>query len=111
MCEEMMTNVLQMISAAGTARTKYMEAIKAAKEMDFDRADALIKEGGECFAMAHEVHADFLSQASADLMAEGGESGVNLILVHAEDQMMCAETFRLVAEEFMDVYKKVQSLE
>lgn len=109
MSEELVANVLQMISAAGTARSKYMEAIKAAKERDFGKAETLMKEGGECFAMAHDVHADFLSEASASLSADGGESGVNLILVHAEDQMMCAETFRLVTGEFIDVYKQMQS--
>lgn len=27
--------------------------------------------------------------------------------VHVEDQMMCAETFRILAQEFIDLYKKV----
>ncbi len=27
--------------------------------------------------------------------------------MHAEDQLMSAETFRVLAEEFIDVYKKM----
>lgn len=109
MGEEMIAKVLQMISAAGTARSKYIEAIKAAKAQDLEKAEALVKEGGDCFSMAHDIHAEFLSAASADLTARTGAAGVNLILVHAEDQMMCAETFRLVTEEFIDVYKNMQN--
>ena len=33
------------------------------------------------------------------------ESG--LILMHAEDQLMSAETFRVLAVEFIEVYKKM----
>ncbi len=108
MSEENVTKVLQMISAAGTARAKYMEAIRSAKTYDFGKAADLMKEGGDCFKMAHDVHSDFLSSASADLAASGN-SDINLILVHAEDQMMCAETFRLMAEELIDVYKTIKS--
>lgn len=108
MSEENLTKVLQMISTAGTARAKYMEAIGLAKTYDFEKAEKLMNEGSECFKMAHDVHSDFLASASADLAASGN-SDINLILVHAEDQMMCAETFRLMAEELIDVYKNIKS--
>lgn len=109
MSEEKLTKIFQMISAAGTARTKYIEAVRAAKEFDFDRAKSLTEEGGDCFHMAHEIHGEFLALASADLEAEGTSSDINLILIHAEDQMMCAETVRLMAEELVDVYRTVKS--
>ena len=35
-------------------------------------------------------------------LQEGG-----LILMHAEDQLMSAETFRVMAEEFIEVYKRM----
>lgn len=109
MSEENVTKILQMISAAGSARAKYVEAMSAAKEPDFEKSDRLIKEGNDFFKMAHEIHSEFLSSASADLAATGSNADINLILIHAEDQMMCAETFRLVAAEFIDVYKNMKS--
>lgn len=109
MSEENVTKILQMISAAGTSRAKYVEAIRASKISDFEKAEALMREGGECFKIAHEVHSEFLASASADLAATGSNADINLILIHAEDQMMCAETFRLVAEELIDVYKNMRS--
>lgn len=108
MSEDSITKILQMISAAGTARAKYIEAISASKEPDFVKAEALMKEGGDCFKLAHEVHSEFLASASADLAATGSNADINLILIHGEDQMMCAETFRLVAEELIDVYKNIK---
>ena len=38
----------------------------------------------------------------------GGRSvHFSMLLMHAEDQLMGAETFRVLAEDFIDVYKKL----
>lgn len=110
MNEEKIEKIFEMISAAGVARSKYIEAVSAAKTAEFERAAELIKEGGECFVQAHHVHADLLAADSAALEENGEKSNVSLILVHAEDQMMAAEMFRLIAEEFIDVYKQLNDL-
>lgn len=107
MTEEKVANIFEMISAAGAARSKYMEAVSLAKEGKFEQAQEAVKEGGSLFSNAHHVHAEMLAQESRG-MEEGVNSEVSLILVHAEDQMMCAESFRIIAEEFIDVYKKIE---
>lgn len=104
MNEELIGITVQMISAAGAARAKYIEAIAAGKDNEYEKAQTLLIEGSTYFAEAHKAHAQMLATES-----DGIETSVSLLLVHAEDQMMCAETFRLVAEEFIDVYKKLQS--
>ena len=38
-------------------------------------------------------------------MLDGGGGELNLILVHAEDQMMCAETFRVLGAVLAELYK------
>ena len=43
--------------------------------------------------------------------AEGKSEGVNLLLLHAEDQLMSAEEFKTVALEMIDVYKRLEKLE
>ena len=50
----------QIISAVGSARSSYIEAIQKAKEGDFDGADQLIKEGDEMFIEGHHAHAGLL---------------------------------------------------
>jgi len=34
---------------------------------------------------------------------------MGLILTHAEDQMMSAEIFKVMAEEMIDLYRKLES--
>ncbi len=111
MTDELIGKVFQMISSAGAARSKYIEAINKAKDYKFEEAEALIKEGGECFHAAHEVHGEMLAEESSQIEGGGVEAAVSLILVHAEDQMMAAETFRLICKEMIDVYRKMSTLE
>ncbi len=97
----------QIISAVGTARSSYIEAIQKAKEGDFEGAEQLIKEGDEMFIEGHHAHAGLL-QLEAD---NGQGSVVSLIIMHAEDQLMSAEGFKTVALEFIDLYKRIARLE
>lgn len=92
-----------IISAVGTARSCYIEAIQKAKLKDFAAAERLIEEGDEVFNEGHKVHAGLLQQE-----ASGGKSSVDLLLLHAEDQLMSAEGFKIIALEFIDVYKKFE---
>ena len=43
MREEQELQIFQLISAAGTAKSMYIEAIQVAKKGEFDKADELIK--------------------------------------------------------------------
>lgn len=108
MTEEFIGKIFEMISSAGTARSKYIEAVHKAREDRFEEAEKLMKEGSVCFVEAHRIHADMLAEDSANIENSGTESAVSLILVHAEDQMMCAETFRLMSEELIAVYRKMK---
>ena len=93
----------EIISAVGTARSSYIESIQKAKEGKFDEAEQLIKEGDEFFVQGHHSHAKLLTHE-----AENGQgSAVSLIILHAEDQLMSAEGFKIIALEFIDLYKKL----
>jgi PTS system cellobiose-specific IIA component len=96
-----------IISSVGTARSSYIEAIQKAKEGDFEAAEALIKEGDEVFVEGHNAHAGLLQQE-----AEGGPgSTLSLLILHAEDQLMSAEAFKIIAQEFIDAHKRIDALE
>ncbi len=99
--EELEMISFQMISTVGTARSMFVNAIQLAKEGKFEEARAKIKEGEDCFIEGHHAHANLLSK-----MAEGEHMPVDLLLVHAEDQMMSAETFKMVALELIEMYEK-----
>lgn len=80
---ELETICFQIITYVGTARSCYVNAIQAAKAGDFEKAEKMIKQGEEAFVQGHHSHADLIAKD-----ANGELSGVRLILVHAEDQLM-----------------------
>ena len=94
----------QLISAVCTARSCYIEVIQAAKSGDYEDAQKLIAEGDEAFVEGHDAHAGLLQQEAA-----GTGSVVNLLILHAEDQLMSAEGFKTIAQEFIEVYQRLDA--
>ncbi len=93
----------QIIAAAGSARSSYVEALQAAKQGNFEEAEALIKQGDTDFVEAHHVHAELIQK-----FAGGEDPGANILLIHAEDQVMSAEVLKIMALEFIELYKKLE---
>lgn len=93
----------EIISAVGAARSYYIEAIQEAKKGNFDKAEESIEEGNKMFQEGHHAHAKLVQQE-----ANGEKVEVNILLVHAEDQLMSAETFKILATEFIDLYRLVK---
>jgi len=97
----------QIISAVGTARSSYIEAIQLAKQGKFDEAEKAIKDGEENFVTGHDAHLSLLQKEATD----GAGSAVSLLVLHAEDQLMSAEGFKIIATEMIDAYKRICALE
>lgn len=91
----------RIIAAVGTARSMYIEALECAKQGDFEEAHAKIAEADTIYAGGHEAHQDILK-----LQGEGEDLPFDLLLVHAEDQMMSAESFKVMALELIELYEK-----
>ena len=53
---------MQMIVAAGSAKSDYMEALQAVKAGDYETAAAKMKSGDEQYAVGHEQHAKLVQQ-------------------------------------------------
>lgn len=96
----------QIIAASGGAKSTYMAAIQAAKAGEFDKAEELMKQAEEFMNQGHEPHAQLIQKEAA-----GTPTEVSLLLLHAEDQMMGAEQFKVLAEEMLDLYRKIETLE
>lgn len=92
----------QIISNSGIARSKLVEAVSEAKNGNFEKAEEKILESDEIFIEAHHCHAKILQEE-----ANGNKTEINLLLLHAEDQMMAAESFKLVALELIEMYKRI----
>ncbi|RGY97456.1 PTS lactose/cellobiose transporter subunit IIA [Clostridium sp. AM58-1XD] len=106
MSEELEMACFQIISSVGTARSSYIEAIHKAKEGDFEGAKACIEAGQKEFLTGHEAHFGLIQKES-----EGEAVGGYLLLIHAEDQLMSAESFKIIAQEMIENYKRIAELE
>ena len=91
-----------IISNVGSARSFYIEAIQYAKNEEFEKAEKSMNEGEEAYLEGHHSHAELIQQECS-----GEAVPVSLILLHAEDQLMSADGFKIIAREFIDLYKKI----
>jgi len=82
------------------AKSCYVQAMELARGGQYDEARARIKEGEECFVMGHTAHTRLLQKEAAE-----GDLPFVLLVMHAEDQLMSAETIKVMAEEFINVYE------
>lgn len=95
----------QIISSVGAAKSAYIEAMQLAKAGKIQEAKAKIKDGETLFVDGHRAHAKLVSQE-----ASGEKVEIQLLLMHAEDQLMSSETIKIMAEEIIDLHQKLLQL-
>lgn len=94
--------IMQLIMAGGNAKGSSFEAIKAAKVGDFSTAEAKLKEADSFLSDAHNAQTGMLTEE-----AQGKKHPVSLLMVHGQDHVMNAITFRDLTGEIVDLYKKL----
>ena len=104
--EDLELKCFEIIASVGTARSMYINAIEKAKNYEFEKAKSMIKEGEEIFVKGHDAHTSLIQDE-----ASGNGHTPTLLLLHAEDQLMSAESFKIIANELIDNYVKMKSLE
>jgi PTS system cellobiose-specific IIA component len=98
--------LFNIISNVGEARSDYIEAIREAKQGHYDEAQKLMAEGAEAFNRGHDGHSELIQEETG-----GNPVKVSLLVIHAEDLLMSAETFKIFAMEMIDNYKRIDALE
>lgn len=90
--------VTQIVAAAGTAKSDFVEAIHVLiQEKDLEKARKLYEEGCKMFHTAHEMHLEILSMFANEEKVE-----TDILLVHGECQLMSAEDFEIVAGQLLE---------
>lgn len=92
----------KIISSAGNAKSEAMLAIRAAREGDFDEAQACLKRSDEQLHDAHVQQTDLITAE-----ARGQAVPVNVILIHAQDHLTGALLTRDLAEEFVHLHQQL----
>lgn len=96
---------MKIISSVGTARSMYVDAIHFASKGEFVKANDYIKKGDEMFQQGQQSHAKLLQEEAA-----GVDMPMTLLLAHAEDQLMSAETLRILCDEFFGIHRTLLQL-
>lgn len=104
--EELEMVSFKVISSSGAAKSLFMEAMQYARKREFEEAERCIKEGEENRQKGHEAHFELIQKE-----ASGDPVSINLLLMHAEDQLMATETIKIMAEEIIESYKAISYLE
>ncbi|MFV0394173.1 MAG: PTS lactose/cellobiose transporter subunit IIA [Coprobacillaceae bacterium] len=96
----------KIISSVGMAKSSFIEAMKAAEKGEFEIAEEKVKEGEEYFNKGHQEHA-LLLQMEANQEIEKP----TVLLIHAEDQLMSAETIHTLVQQLIAMQKRIYILE
>lgn len=104
--EEICEQAMNIIANSGSARSCLIEAIKKAKNFNFDEAQALVKEAEEYFKLAHEIQTSLISYE----MKSEQTLALNLMMVHAQDHLTMATLQRENTKEFIEMYKVIKSI-
>lgn len=98
--EEVSFTGFEIVSFAGEARSKLLEALNAAKDGKYADAEALTKEAEESLNEAHNSQTKMLSAE-----AKGEEVDLGFIMVHAQDHLMTTMLLKDLMNHMIELYK------
>lgn len=101
--EEMELIAFNIISNVGMAKSLAMEALREVRTGGYEVAIAKLKECDTFMVEAHHAHADLIQKE-----ASGQKVEFSLILMHAEDQMLSAETIKELVKELIEMYNELK---
>lgn len=100
--QETLIAAMGLIANGGNAKSLAFEAIRLAKKGDIDGAREKLKESDKSLLEAHNSQTNMLTKE-----AQGDHMHVTLLVVHSQDHLMNAITFRDLAGEMVDLYEKL----
>ena len=96
--------VINLIVNAGSARSSAIEAIQYAKAGDMEKANECLQQAKESVNEAHHSQTEMIQ---AEIRGE--KTPLNLLMVHAQDHLMTSLVVIDLAQEFIDIYEKVNN--
>ena len=99
--EEVQLLGFEIVAYAGDARSKLIEALKAAENGDFAKAESLVEEAGSCIAEAHKSQTTMLAQEAA-----GEEIPYSITMMHGQDHLMTTILLKDVIHQLIELYKR-----
>jgi len=94
--EEITLLGFEIVAYAGDARSKLLEALKAAEE-----ADALVEEANGCIAEAHHAQTSLLTKEAA-----GEDLAYSVTMMHGQDHLMTTILLKDMMHHLIELYKR-----
>lgn len=104
--EQLLETIMGLIMHGGDAKSSSMEAIYAAKKGNFEEAEQKLAHADEALGEAHKSQTELLTRE-----AGGDTVELSLLLVHGQDHLMNAITFKDLAVEIIDIHRKLDGQE
>lgn len=92
---------MNIIASAGETRSLCIEALREAREDNFDKAEEMLNEAEQAIHDAHQAQMDLLVQE-----ANGEKAELSILLIHAQDHFMTSLLALDLAREIIALYKK-----
>ncbi|WP_438468089.1 PTS lactose/cellobiose transporter subunit IIA [Streptococcus pluranimalium] len=99
--EEMTMLGFEIVAYAGDARSKFLEALKAAQEGDYAKAEELIAAGSECLNDAHNAQTSLLQKEAAR-----EDLAYSVTLMHGQDHLMTTILLQDLMKHMIELYKR-----
>ncbi|MEW9939595.1 PTS lactose/cellobiose transporter subunit IIA [Clostridium butyricum] len=93
----------EIISNVGMAKSLSVEALRAVRSENYEECNKKLEEASEYLIKGHHAHTSLIQKE-----ASGEKIEFSLIIMHAEDQMIAAETIKSLVEEMIDMYKELK---
>ncbi len=94
--------VMGIIINAGQSRSLCYEALRHAKNGEFDEAEDLLKEAQTFANEAHLVQTQLIEADEGE-----GKTKMTLIMVHAQDHLMTSMLAKELVTEMIELHKRV----
>lgn len=100
--EELTLLGFEIVAYAGDARSKFLEALKAAQHGRYDEAEELIEAGNKCLISAHNTQTTLLQKEAA-----GEDISYSVTLMHGQDHLMTTILLKDVLSHLIELYRRI----
>lgn len=91
----------EIVAYAGDARSSLLEAIKCARNGEFDKIEGLVESAQENLNIAHSKQTEMLA-----LDAQGKDLDIGIIMIHAQDHLMTTMLLKDIVYDICEIYRK-----
>lgn len=100
---ELQEKLIEIISLSGEVKKEFLQAVKYVKNNEKEKAAEIFAEADEKLIKAHLKQTELIRRE-----ARGEKLESSLLLTHAQDHLMTAILLKDMAEEFMEIYSRLE---